>query len=366
MPRATRTAVAAVSLAVSLVTLTACSGDGDAAEDAGTRAAAAATTSPAPAPAPPPVNSGAQALEDAFDAVIERVLPSVVEIRTGSGLGSGVIWDAEGNIVTNAHVIGDATTFEVQLAGQAAPVPARLVGTYPPDDLAVIRVERTEGLTPARFGDSSRAEVGDLVLAMGNPLGLSASVTNGIVSAVGRTVSEPAGEGSLGAVLPDAIQTSAAINPGNSGGALVNLRSEVIGIPTLAALSPSTGGAAPGIGFAISANRAKRIAPQLISTGRVTDSGRAALGVRVSTVADPQGQPAGVGVVSVTPGGPAAAAGIQAGDVITSVAGEETPSTSELATALAQQRVGATVDVRLSRDGENRTVKVTLGELEAG
>ncbi len=361
MPHARRPAVGAASLILSLIVpvaaLTACSGDGSGTSDP------EASTQP-PAVTASPGADPLTALEQAYERVIDGVLPSVVEIRAGSGLGSGVIWDEAGNIVTNAHVVGSATSFQVQLAGRAAPVPARLVGTYPPDDLAVIRVENPDGLRPATFGDSSQADLGDIVLAMGNPLGLSSTVTNGIVSATGRIVSEPPGEGSLGAVLPDAIQTSAAINPGNSGGALVNLRSEVIGIPTLAALSPSTGGAAPGIGFAVSANRAKRIVPQLIQAGRVTDSGRAALGVGVTTIADEQGQPAGVGVVSVRPGGPAATAGIQPGDVITEVAGEATPSRGALATVLAQQKVGNEVDVQLTRDGQNRTVRVRLGDLE--
>jgi putative serine protease PepD len=327
--------------------------------------AAAASTGGDAAAATGADAGGGASLEQAFESTIRRALPSVVEIRAGSGLGSGVVWDAEGNIVTNAHVVGDATEFQVQLAGRAATVPARLVGTYPPDDLAVIRVEDAAGLRPARFGDSTQADVGDLVLAMGNPLGLSASVTNGIVSATGRVVSEPPGEGSLGAVLPDAIQTSAAINPGNSGGALVNLDAEVIGIPTLAALSPGGSAPAPGIGFAVSSARVKRIVPQLVQGGRVTDSGRAALGVGVTTVADADGQPAGVGIVSVTPGGPAAAAGIRAGDVVVRVAGQDTLSAGDLATVLAGQRVGSTVDVVVRRDGGETTVRVTLGDLQS-
>lgn len=155
------------------------------------------------------------------------------------------------------------------------------------------------------------------MLAIGTPLGLASSVTEGIVSAVGRTVSEPSGQGSPGATLPDTIQTSASINPGNSGGALVDLAGRVVGIPTLAATDQQLGGAAPEIGFAISSNTARLIAAQLAKSGTVTDSGRAALGVQVSTVVGADGAPAGTGVVSVTDGGPAAKAGIAAGDVIT-------------------------------------------------
>jgi S1-C subfamily serine protease len=187
-------------------------------------------------------------------------------------------------------------------------------------------------------------------------------VTNGIVSALGRTVPEPQGGGSPGAVIADAIQTSAAINPGNSGGALVGLDGQVVGIPTLAAVSPEGGGAAPGLGFAISSDTVRRIAPQLIA-GKVTSSGRASLGVRVTPVTDQQGKPAGAGVVDVVAGGPAAEAGIRTGDVIVSVAGQATPTAQALSVALAEQQVGAAVPVQLLRDGTTTTVQVTLGEL---
>ena len=167
---------------------------------------------------------------------------------------------------------------------------------------------------------------------MGNPLGLTGSVTDGIVSAVGRAVTEPAGDGSPGATLPQAIQTSAAINPGNSGGALVDLSASVIGVPTLAAIFPHTGGsAAPGIGFAIPSNVVTDIAGQLVANGgHVPNSGRAALGIGAVTVVDQNGQPAGVAVGSVVTGGPAAAAGIKPGDVITAVNNTPVQSSAEL------------------------------------
>ena len=212
-------------------------------------------------------------LEADYRRVIQSVLPSVVEIRTQQALGSGVVLDGNGDIVTNAHVVGSASQFEVFLPGRADPVKASLRGTYLPDDLAVIRLADSSGARPATFGHSADLQVGDIVLAVGNPLGLASSVTNGIVSALGRTVSEPQGQGSPGATIPDAIQTSAAINPGNSGGALVDLAGEVVGIPTLAAVSPEGGGAAPGIGFAISSDTVRRIAPQLAATGKVTEFG---------------------------------------------------------------------------------------------
>nr|WP_236827907.1 MULTISPECIES: trypsin-like peptidase domain-containing protein [unclassified Blastococcus] len=233
----------------------------------------------------------------------------MVEIRSSTGLGSGVVYDDAGHIVTNAHVVGADKDFDVLTSGSATPLQATLVGTFQPDDIAVIKVDDPAGLEPATFADSSDVHVGDIVLAMGNPLGLSATVTDGIVSALGREVSEPATEFSPPATLPNTIQTSAAINPGNSGGALVNLDGHVIGIPTVAATNAEAGGLAPGIGFAIPSNTVRRLADQLIATGAVTESGRAALGVGVTTVVDASGQPRGVGVVSVDPGGPADQAG---------------------------------------------------------
>jgi S1-C subfamily serine protease len=210
-------------------------------------AVGAATATPSPAAtsvqaatsAPPAVDGGARA---SYADVVRQVLPSVVLISTTEGLGSGVVLDKVGNIVTNAHVVGQATSFKVQVSGDPAPRTATLVGSYPPDDLAVIRVDDPAGLQPATFGDSAAARAGDVVLAVGNPLGLSGSVTSGIISATGRVVAEPASGGTPGATLPDAIQTSAPINPGNSGGALVTTAAEVIGIPTLTA-GGSAGGA---------------------------------------------------------------------------------------------------------------------------
>jgi S1-C subfamily serine protease len=321
----------------------------------GTTAAAAATT---PAPAVPGPSS--------YAGVVRQVLPSVVLIRTPDGLGSGVVLDRSGNIVTNAHVAGNATKFQVQVAGDTAPRSASLVGSYPPDDLAVIRADDAKGLQPARFGDSDQAQAGDVVLAIGNPLGLSGSVTQGIVSATGRAVTEPASDGSPAATLPGAIQTSAPINPGNSGGALVDTSGQVIGIPTLAAGSPQGGGQAQGIGFAIPSNLARDIATQIIETGHVTNSHRAAIGAEVATVLGPDGAPgpgAGVGVVSVISGGAAERAGLRPGDVITSVGGSQTPDTTALSQALAAAQPGDKVTVTVSRDGQDRTVQVTLGEL---
>jgi putative serine protease PepD len=196
--------------------------------------------------------------------------------------------------------------------------------------------------------------VGDVALAIGNPLGLQSSVTEGIVSALGRTVSED-----NGVALPNVIQTSAAINPGNSGGALVDLQGQVIGIPTLAATDPELGGsAAPGIGFAIPSNSVRDIAAQLISQGKVTNSHRAWLGVEVAATTS-----GGLLVTKVEAGGPAAKAGIRAGELITAVDGTATPDPATLADVLAGLDPGQAVTVAVaSPDGAKQTVRLILGQ----
>jgi S1-C subfamily serine protease len=329
----------------------------------GAAAAGPSTTGRVPAAATSTPATAASPALASYAEVVRKVLPSVVLIRTPTGLGSGVVLDSKGNIVTNAHVAGDASDFQVQVAGQAEPRAARLVGAYPPDDLAVIRAGNPSGLTPARFGDSGQARAGDVVLAVGNPLGLSGSVTEGIISATGRAVTEPAAPGSPAATLPDAIQTSAPINPGNSGGALVNTSGEVIGIPTLAAASPSGGAQAQGIGFAIPANLARDIARQLITAGQVTNSHRAALGVQVATVTGTGGAPAGAAVAVVTPGGPADRAGILPGDVIRSLGREPVPDSESLTRALAGARPGQAVTLTVARGDQTLTIGARLGEL---
>jgi putative serine protease PepD len=310
-------------------------------------------------------NSGAISLQSAYESVISSTLPSIVQITTGTGLGSGIILDSKGDIVTNAHVVGSATTFTVTLSTGGATLPASLIASFPQGDLAVIKLDKPpSGLRPASFADSTALKVGQIAIAMGNPLGLSSSATQGIVSATGRSVTEPKTATSGEHVLTDMIQTSAAINPGNSGGALVDLSGAVIGIPTLAATDQELGGAAPGIGFAISSNTAERIANQIVASGKVTNSGLAALDITVQTVADANGQPAGVGVISVTPGGAAADAGIEAGDVITALNGTATPTVDALTQVLAGLTPGKQVPAKITHaDGGTATATVTLGTL---
>ncbi|MER6067682.1 trypsin-like peptidase domain-containing protein [Streptomyces sp. NPDC001817] len=302
-------------------------------------------------------------LQSQYQRVIRQVLPSVVQIQASRELGSGVVYDGEGHIVTNAHVVESEKTFQVTTANSEKPLTARLVFSYPEQDLAVIKLDKVPtGLRAAVFGDSEKVEVGQIVLAMGSPLGLSSSVTQGIVSATGRTVSEVPG-GGTGATIANMVQTSAAINPGNSGGALVNLAGQVIGIPTLAAADPELGGsAAPGIGFAIPASMVKTIAGQIVRHGRVTDSGRAALGITARTVVDDRYRPAGVAVVSVRPGGAGDKAGLRPGDTITKVGDRPISTVTSLAEALAADAPGRKTSVTYQRGGTEKTVEVTLGE----
>ncbi|MGH3322396.1 MAG: S1C family serine protease [Streptosporangiaceae bacterium] len=338
--------------------LAGCTSGGSSAAPKSSASSAAATT--------PPSATGV-ALQHKYESVVRKVLPSVVQIKAGNALGSGIIYDKKGDIVTNAHVVGNNRHFTVRLATGGKELQASLVGTYTPADLAVIHAEGAQHPRPAHFTDSGRLRVGQIVLAMGNPLGLQGSVTEGIISALGRTVNEPQGGHSPGAVLPNAIQTSASINPGNSGGALVDLSGDVVAIPTLAATDPELGGQAPGIGFAIPSNTVTNVADQLIEQGKVTRTNRAALNVRVQTVVSAAGEPVGVGIVRVSPGGAADEAGLESGDVITSVAGHKTPNTQVLQDVLAKHDPGDTVQVTVTKpDGSQDTVKVTLGQLTTG
>jgi S1-C subfamily serine protease len=309
----------------------------------------AATSTPATSVAA--ANGAALSLQDQMVAVIKQVTPEVVQIETSSGLGSGVIYDSSGDIVTNAHVVGTATKFTVTLSSGHT-YPGTLIGTYAPDDIAVVRIT-APALPVASFGDSAQLAVGDFVLAMGNPLGLQSSVTEGIVSALGRQVQEPNGN-----TLPDVIQTSAAINPGNSGGALVDLNGQVVGIPTLEATDPQVGGSAPGIGFAISSDRAKTIADQLIAGGKVSNSGRAYMGVQL------RDGTAGPVVVAVTAGGPADKAGLVVGDVVLSIDGTLTPDSATLVAAITAHKPGDTVQLGVQhQSGTMATISVTLAQL---
>ncbi len=294
--------------------------------------------------------AAALAFQAAITAVVHELSPSVVQIQNPQGLGSGVVFDTTGDIVTNNHVVAGGGPYTVTAGTHA--YGASLVGRFAPDDLAILRVSGAK-LTPASFADSSRLDVGDFAIAIGNPLGLRSSVTEGIVSAIRQGVSE-----GNGVALPQMVQTSAAINPGNSGGALADLQGRVIGIPTLAATDPELGGtAAPGIGFAIPSNLVRGIATQIIRFGHVTNSHRAYLGVEIG---DTNGQ--GVLVQGVTAGGPAAKAGLVTGDLITAVNGSQTPTLDDFTSVLSELKPRKKVTVAVTTQaGAHKTLRLTLG-----
>ena len=206
-------------------------------------------------------SASATAMQTQTVKVVKNVSPSVVQVECGNSLGSGIVFDGQGDVVTNAHVVGSSRACTVTLSG-GDHHPGRVIGRDPSHDVAVVHLSGANP-RPATFADSANVQVGDTVLAMGNPLGLRSSVTQGIVSSLDRSVAE-----SSSVDLSALIQTSAEINPGNSGGALVNLSGEVIGIPTLTAIDPEFANAqAPGIGFAIPSDVVTTIASSLIKSG---------------------------------------------------------------------------------------------------
>ncbi len=336
---------------------------------------------------------GAAAPAGSVEAVAQKVLPSVVQLRGPSGEGSGIIISADGLILTNAHVLeaGQQQTQQqgglgglggllgggpqqqqpqagTQLQavfqnGQTASV--QVVGTDTTADLAVVRAQGVSNLTPVALGDSSQLQVGQEVVAVGSPLGLSGTVTSGIVSALQRPVATGGAQSGQATVI-DAVQTDAAINPGNSGGALVDMNGRVIGITSaIASLGSSSGGGEQqsgsiGLGFAIPINQAKRIGDQLVQQGFAN---QAVLGVGVAQDQQPgTSSENGATIGSVSPGGPAANAGLKAGDVVTKFNDRVIDDGDSLVAAVRAEDPGAQVTLTVQSQGQQpRQVPVTLG-----
>jgi S1-C subfamily serine protease len=310
-------------------------------------------------------------------STIQTVLPSVVKVTSTAGrqqaVGSGDILNTNGYIVTNDHVVQGFRSFTVTLANGSSQ-PAQLVGQDPQDDLAVLKIAASGTLQPIAIADSSKLQVGEFVVAVGNPLDLGESATFGIVSALNRTASE-APSGPAG-TLTGLVQTSAALNPGNSGGALVNLQGQLVGIPTLGAVDSETGTAANDIGYAIAANRASSIASQLIQGGTVTSSGQGFLGIQGEDVtaqlaaADHLAVQSGVLVAGFAADAagqsPAQQAGIQVGDVITAANGQPIGSGGDLAAQVASVAPGSKVTLGIVRGTSQHAIAVTLGERPVG
>ncbi|WP_295624999.1 S1C family serine protease [uncultured Corynebacterium sp.] len=293
--------------------------------------------------------------------VAQRVQPAVAAINVGAngvaGVGSGVVIDGDGHILTNNHVVSavaDRPDAELTVTfsdgGEGRAVPARIVGRDPKTDLAVIKVDDVSGLTVAELGDSGQVRVGDTVVALGSPQGLAGTVTSGIVSALNRPV-RLAGEGTDTDGVADAIQTDASINPGNSGGPLVDARGAVIGINTVIF---SVSGGSQGLGFAIPINMARDIAEQLIAGETPVHPD---IGVTARTAAN--GALLGAEVATVVPGGPADEAGLREGDVVVSVGDRGIASADELTVAFWTSGAGETVPVTIVRDGQRMVLDVT-------
>lgn len=282
-------------------------------------------------------------------------LPQIPREQRQHALGTGVLFDPTGYIVTNNHVIDKATSIQIMLNDKRV-FKAKVIGVDPDIDVAVVKID-VRGLPTMPLGDSNNLHVGDTVMAFGNPFGLNFTVTRGTVSAVGRS------QGNIEQVQ-DFIQTDAAINPGNSGGALVNVKGEMIGINT-AILSPGghEAGGSIGIGFAIPINMAKRAMESLIKTGKVT---RGFLGATIGPVTPELAQEfkapdtSGALVQDVSPGGPAAKAGLKPGDVIRKFNGQTVGDSAELLAMVASTNPGTPVRLEILRNGQPQTVNVTL------
>ncbi len=302
-------------------------------------------------------------------SIAAQELPSVVTIFASSdnsgGVGSGEVVRSDGYILTNNHVILPAVSGgALQVVfDDGSTAKATIAGRDPLTDLAVIRVSGKSDLRKISVGNSADLRIGQGVVALGAPLGLSSTVTTGIVSAVGRTVNVP-GEASQSALLIDAVQTDAAINPGNSGGALVDCSGQLIGVPTAGASVPSpsgeAGGGSIGLGFAIPVNLAVKVTDEIIATGTVT---HAFLGIEAEPLAASatgQSGTEGLRVAAVVAGGPAAGAGLRAGDVITSIDGQAATSTDQLMAVTLSKRAGDKVEIGYERSGAKASATITL------
>jgi putative serine protease PepD len=281
-------------------------------------------------------------------AVAEALGPAVVQIETSSGLGSGFVYDADGLILTAAHVVDGSTQVDVRLA-DGTRATGQVLGEDDATDVAVVRIDGRDDLPVAALATGVPLQVGQVAIAIGSPFGLDQTVTAGIVSAVGRSTQTPGG------VIP-AIQTDAPINSGNSGGALADRTGRVIGInDSIVTGSSSAGTGNVGVGFAIPIDIAKAVADD-IAAGRSTDAGF--LGVEG---ADATGQRAGAAITKVESGSPAGDAGITTDDVVTAVDGRKVASMIDLAAAVRTAQPGEKVTLTVLRDGTERRVEVTLG-----
>ena len=313
-----------------------------------------------PRPAPD-AGETMDAYSQAVVRAVETVAPAVVRVhplRNGQGaqgVGSGFIIAPDGLILTNSHVVRGSTQVEI-VTHDGTSLTARVLGDDPDTDIALLRVEQSVSLPAAKLGDSKRLRPGQLVIAIGAPLGFQATVTAGVVSAIGRSM-----RGERGRLIEDLIQTDAAVNPGNSGGPLVNAGGEVVGVATVIIAG------AQGLCFAIASNTAKFVLGELMAHGRVR---RGSIGVVAQQAAIPDAmartagvdQPSGVWVASVERGGPAAQAGLEQGDLIVGAGGRSATGLDDLLSALDHQSIGRSTEFEVIRSGRRMTLSITPRE----
>jgi S1-C subfamily serine protease len=304
----------------------------------------------APAPTTPVVSNANDSRGDLVRKVYAAVNPSVVSVRTGSGSGTGFLVDSDGTIVTNAHVVGDSSQVQVRFDDKGELIDAQVLSVDTSTDLAALKVESVpDGVQPLKLANSDQVQVGDTAIAIGFPLGLDKTATSGIISGLERQISAPNGFS-----IDKVIQTDAAVNPGNSGGPLLNARGEVIGVNSQIATAGGGEGNV-GIAFAIPVNTVKEVLPALES-GNAPE--HAYLGLSTSDTANGQGAEIG----QATPGGPSADAGLQAGDVVVKVDGQDVTGANDVAAAIEDNKPGDKVEVTVRRGGSEQTVEVTLGQ----
>jgi putative serine protease PepD len=299
--------------------------------------------------APAPASSALSPRQQGDIAAIYRAAsPAVVSVRAGSGSGTGFVVDTDGTVVTNAHVVGDSSQVELQFSDDRTAT-AEVAGVDTSSDLAVLQVDpaQTGTLTALELADSSTVRTGQLAVAIGSPFGLPQTATAGIVSGTGRHIQAPDGF-----QIDSVIQTDAPINPGNSGGPLLDADGRVIGVNSQIATGGTSQGNV-GIGFAVPANTVRDVIPRLERGETIR---RAYLGVST-------GEGSGGAVVQeVTPGAPAASAGLQAGDVIVAIGGEQVDGPDDVAAAIQDRSPGDSIPVEVQRDGQSQTLDVVLAE----
>jgi putative serine protease PepD len=303
-------------------------------------------------PAPKP-RAKAPAPRSPISAIYAKASPAVVSVRTRGATGTGWLYDRDGTLVTNAHVVGRSREVAVRFGARSRSIFATVLGTDPSTDLAVLKiaVSDTPNVDPLPLADSSRVKVGDTAVAIGNPFGLDRTATAGIISGLGRHIRSP-----NGTTIDQVIQTDAPINPGNSGGPLLDVKARVIGVNSQIETSGQTGSGNVGIGFAVPSNTVQQVVPRL-KQGQTID--RPYLGA--ATAPSANGRPGGAVVRSVRPGGPAARAGVQTGDIIVGVNGRRVNGPSDVSAGIQGQAPGDIVTIQVLRDGQPVTLDVELG-----